>query len=84
MTTGTLIINMYVIIPTLDEDGRVNEDVLKSKDKMVTLLRKSSLTKYEARAITLGFLESNQLRRREVNARWVPNTEYLFDGYLDL
>ena len=84
MTRGTLIINMFVIIPTLDEDGRVNEDVLKSKDKMVTLLRRSSLTQYEARAITLGFLESNQLKRREVNARWVPNTEYLFDGYLDL
>ena len=82
--TGTLVIQMFTIIPTLNDDGELQEDVLKSEDKMVTLLRKSSLTRDEARKIAFGYLEANQLKRREVNARWIPKAEYLFDGYLDL
>ena len=81
---GTLVIQMFTIIPKLDDNGELEEDVLRSESRMITLLRKPSLTRDEARKIAFGYLEANQLKRREVNARWIPKAEYLFDGYLDL
>ena len=81
---GTLVIQMFTVIPRLDENGELYEDVLRTDDKMVTLLRKPSLTRDEARKIAFGYMEANQLKRVEVNARWIPEAEYLFDGQIDL
>ncbi|MFZ9962714.1 MAG: hypothetical protein ACO3FP_05120 [Burkholderiales bacterium] len=81
---GTLVIQMFTVIPRLDENGELYEDVLRTDDKMVTLLRKPSLTRDEARKIAFGYMEANQLKRIEVNARWIPEAECFFDGQIDL
>lgn len=81
---GTLVIQMFTVIPRLDENGELYEDVLRTDDKLVTLLRKPCLTRDEAMKIAFGYMESNQLKRYEVSARWIPEAECFFDGQVDL